>query len=61
MGITKAPEYKVKSVPKLGCMEFTCSMEVFKGQEVVGKHACPAPRVTYAKVVADAASQALTS
>jgi hypothetical protein len=46
LGITKALEYKVKSVPKPGCVEFTCVMEVFDGQEVVGKHACPAPLAT---------------
>jgi hypothetical protein len=42
-------------------MEFTCIIEVFDGQEVVGKHACPAPRVTYAEAMADTAWQALTS
>jgi hypothetical protein len=61
LGITKAPEYKVKSVPKLGSMEFTCTVEVFDGQEVIGKHACSAPCVTCAEAVADAAWQALTS
>jgi hypothetical protein len=61
LGITKAPEYKVKSVPMPGRMEFTCIMEVFNGQEVVGKHACRTPRVTCAKAVADAAWQVLTS
>ncbi len=42
-------------------MEFTYTVEVFDGQEVVGKHACPSPRVTCAKVVPNAAWQALTS
>jgi hypothetical protein len=42
-------------------MEFTYTMEVFDGQEVVGKHACPAPHATCADVVADAAWQALMS
>jgi hypothetical protein len=42
-------------------MEFTCTVEVFDGQEVVSKHACSAPRVTCAEAVADAAWQALTS
>jgi hypothetical protein len=36
LGITKASEYKVKSVPRLGRLEFTCTVEVFDGQEVVG-------------------------
>jgi hypothetical protein len=42
-------------------MEFTCRVEVFDGQEVGGKHACPAPRVTCLEAVADATWQALTS
>jgi hypothetical protein len=29
------PEYKVNSVPRPGRMEFTCTVEVFDGQEVV--------------------------
>jgi hypothetical protein len=61
LGITKALEYKVKSVPWPGHMEFTCTMEVFDGQEVVGKHACPTPHATCAKVVADIAWKALMS
>jgi hypothetical protein len=51
----------VKSIPRPGRMEFTYTMEVFNGQEVVGKHACPAPHATYAEVVANAAWQALMS
>jgi hypothetical protein len=42
-------------------MEFTCTVEAFDEQEVVGKHACLAPHVTYAEVVVDAAWQALMS
>jgi hypothetical protein len=45
LGITKAPVYKVKSVPRLGHMEFTC----------------PTPRAICAEVVADVAWQALMS
>jgi hypothetical protein len=61
LGITKAPEYKLKGVPRPGCMDFTCAVEVFDGYEVVSKHICPTPRATCAKAVADAAWQALTS
>jgi hypothetical protein len=32
LGITKAPEYKVRSVPRTGRMEFTYTMEVFDGR-----------------------------
>jgi hypothetical protein len=60
LGITKALEYKVKSVSRLGRMEFTYTVEVFNGQEVIGKHACPAPHVTYDDTAANTASQALT-
>jgi hypothetical protein len=51
----QGPKYRVMGVPRLGCMEFTYTVEVFDGQEVVGKHACPTPRVTCAEVVADVA------
>jgi hypothetical protein len=61
LGFTKAPEYKVKSIPRPGRMEFTCIVEVIDGQEVAGKHACPTPRVTCAEAVADATWQTLTS
>jgi hypothetical protein len=40
-------------------MEFTCTVEVSDGQEVVSKHGCPSPRATCAEAVADAAWQAL--
>jgi hypothetical protein len=36
LGITRAPEYRVKGVPRPGRMEFTYTVEVFDGQEVVG-------------------------
>jgi hypothetical protein len=42
-------------------MEFTCTVEIFDGHEVVSKHAYPTPRATCAEVVTDAAWQALTS
>jgi hypothetical protein len=61
LGITKAFEYKVKTIPRLGCMEFTYTEEVFDEQEVVNKHACLAPHVTCAEAVADATWQALPS
>jgi hypothetical protein len=53
--ITKAPKYMVKSVPRPWHMEFTGTVEVLDGQEVVGKHACPTPHATYAEAVADTA------
>jgi hypothetical protein len=54
-GHHQGPEYRVKGAPRPWRMEFTYTMEVFNGQEVVSKHACPTPHVTCAKVVADAA------
>jgi hypothetical protein len=55
LGITRVPEYKVRGVPRQGCMEFTITVEVFDKQEVVGKHACPAPHATCVEAVADVA------
>jgi hypothetical protein len=54
VGITRAPKCRVKGVPKQRRMEFTCTVEVFNGQEVVGKLASPTPRATCARKVADA-------
>jgi hypothetical protein len=42
-------------------MEFTYTVEVFDGQEVVGKHACPTPHATCAEAVANVACLALMS
>jgi hypothetical protein len=36
-------------------MVFTYTVDIFDGQEVVGKHTCPAPRATCAEAVTDAA------
>jgi hypothetical protein len=43
LGITRALEYRVKGLPRLGRMEFTCTVEVLDRQEIVGKHACATP------------------
>jgi predicted nucleic acid-binding protein len=61
LDITRATEYKFKSVPRPGRIEFTRTVEVINGQEVVSKHACPAPRVTCAEAVAEAAWLVLMS
>jgi hypothetical protein len=42
-----------------GRMDFTCTVEVFDGQEVASKHACPTPCVTCAEAVTDTAWQVL--
>jgi hypothetical protein len=55
LGITRAPEYRVKGVPKPGLMEFTCTVEVFDGQKVTDKHACSTPHATCAEAVANSA------
>jgi hypothetical protein len=61
LGITRTLKYRANGVTKLVCMEFTCTIEFFDGQEVVSKHACPTPHATCAVVVVDAAWQALMS
>jgi hypothetical protein len=61
LGITTALKYRVKCVPRPGRMEFTYTVEVFNGQEVISKHACPTPCVTCAEAEIDATWQALMS
>jgi hypothetical protein len=61
LGITKATEYRAKGVPWLGLMGFTCTVEVFDGQEVVSKHACSTPHATCVEAVADVDWQTLMS
>jgi hypothetical protein len=41
LGITRALEYRVKSVPRPRHMELTYTVEVFDGQDAVNKQACP--------------------
>ena len=60
VGITKAPEYHVKRVPRPGRDEFRAEVTVYDGPRVVSKHAGPTFRSTCAAAVSDAAWEAMT-
>jgi hypothetical protein len=61
LGITTAPRYRIKEVPRLGRVEFKAITEIFFGSRVLCRHKGPAFRTSRSDVVADAAWQAITS
>jgi hypothetical protein len=61
LGITTAPWYRIKEVPRSGRMEFKAVAEIFFGSRVLCRHKGPAFRTSRSDVVADAAWQAITS
>jgi hypothetical protein len=61
LGITTAPRYKVKEVPRSGRVEFKAITEIFFGSRVLCRHKGPAFRTSHSDAVADAAWQAITS
>jgi hypothetical protein len=61
LGITTAPRYRIKEVPRLGRTEFKAVVEIFFGSRVLCRHKGPAFRTSRSDVVADAAWQAITS
>jgi hypothetical protein len=61
LGITTAPRYKIKEVPRSGQMEFKAIAEIFFGSRVLCRHKGPAFRTSRSNAVADAAWQAITS
>jgi hypothetical protein len=61
LGITTAPRYRIKEVPRLGRVEFKAIVEIFFGSRVLCRHKGPAFRTSRSDVVADAAKQAITS
>jgi hypothetical protein len=61
LGITTAPRYRIKEVPRLGRVEFKAIAEIFFGSRVLCRHKGPAFRTSHSKAVADAAWQATTS
>jgi hypothetical protein len=60
LGITTAPRYRIKEVPRSGRMEFKAIAEIF-GSRVLCQHKGPAFRTSRSDVVADATWQAITS
>jgi hypothetical protein len=61
LGITTAPRYRIKEVPRLGWVEFKAIAEIFFGSRVLYWHKGPAFSTSRSDAVADAAWQAITS
>jgi hypothetical protein len=61
LGITTAPRYRIKEVPRSGRVEFKAIAEIFFGSRVLCRHKGPAFRTSHSDAVADAVWQAITS
>jgi hypothetical protein len=61
LGITTAPWYRIKEVPRSGRVEFKAIAEIFFRSRVLCRHMGPAFRTSRSDAVADAAWQAITS
>jgi hypothetical protein len=61
LGITIAPRYRIKEVPRSGLVEFKAIAEIFFGSRVLCRHKGPTFRTSHIDVVADVAWQAITS
>jgi hypothetical protein len=61
LGITTAPRYRIKEVPRARRVEFKAITEIFLGSRVLYRHNGPAFRASRCDAVADTALQAITS
>jgi hypothetical protein len=61
LGITTAPRYRIKEVPRSGRVEFKAIAEIFFRSRVLCRHNGPAFRTSHSDAVADAAWQGITS
>jgi hypothetical protein len=61
LGITTAPRYRIKKIPRSGRVEFKAIAEIFFRPRVLCRHKGPAFRTSHSDAVADAAWQAITS
>jgi hypothetical protein len=61
LGITTAPRYRIKEVPRSGWVEFKAMAEIFFGTRVLYRHKGPTFRSSQSDAIADAAWQAITS
>jgi hypothetical protein len=61
LGITTAPRYRIKEVPRPGRVEFKAVAEIFFVSRVLCRHKGPAFSTSHSDAVADAAWQAITS
>jgi hypothetical protein len=61
LGITTAPRYRIKEVPRPGRVDFKAIAEIFFGSRIICRHKGLACRTSRSDAVADAAWQAITS
>jgi hypothetical protein len=61
LGITTAPRYRIKDVPRSGRVEFKAIAEIFFGSRILCRHKGPAFRTSRNDAVADATLQGITS
>jgi hypothetical protein len=61
LGITTAPRYRIKEVPRSGRVEFKAIAEIFFESRVLCRRKGPAFKTSCSDAVADAAWQAITS
>jgi hypothetical protein len=61
LGITTAPRYRIKEVPRSGRVEFKAIVEIFFGSRVLCRHKGPAFKTSWSDAIADASWQAITS
>jgi hypothetical protein len=61
LGITTAPRYRVKEVPRSGRVKFKAIAEIFFESRILCRHKGPAFRTSRNDAVTDAAWQAITS
>jgi hypothetical protein len=61
LGITTAPRYRIKEVPRSGRVEFKAIAEIFFRSRILCRHKGLAFRTSRSDAVADAAWQAITS
>jgi hypothetical protein len=61
LGITTAPRYRIKEVPRSRRVEFKAITEIFFGSRILCRYKGPAFRTSHSDAVTNAAWQALTS
>jgi hypothetical protein len=61
LGITTAPRYRIKEVPRLGRVEFKAIAEIFLRSRVLYRHKGPAFKVSRSDAMTDTTWQATTS
>jgi hypothetical protein len=61
LGITTAPRYRIKEVPRSGWVEFKAIAEIFFGSRILCRHKGQAFKTSRSDAVADATWQAITS